>query len=107
MTSVLKRAGGVLAVAAMALPAVTALAQTNVPPKPPYEEHRVPPQHFGPDGRMDTPGESLGQGQPQGVMPPPATGDQNVIQPKNQSRTPTPEIPPPGTPGGNPNVQPK
>lgn len=105
MTPVLKRAGGALAFVALATPPLAALAQTTAPPKPPYEEHRVPPQHFGPNGELHSPGESAAPSQ--GVMPPPATGDQNVIQPKNQTQVPTPTIPPPGTPGGNPNVQPK
>ena len=102
MTSVLNHACGVLGFAMFAAGPTAALAQT---PKPPFEEHQVPPQHFGPNGQIQTPGESLGPSQ--GVMHPPATGDQNVIPPKNQTQAPTPTIPPPGTPGGNPNVHPR
>jgi hypothetical protein len=51
--------------------------------------------------------ESLGQAPHSGVIQPPATGDDGVIAPRNRGNTPTPEIRPPGTPGGNPNVQPK
>jgi hypothetical protein len=41
-----------------------------------------------------------------GVIEPPPTGDRGVIAPRpDQSRTPV--VPPPGTPGGNPEVQPK
>jgi hypothetical protein len=42
-----------------------------------------------------------------GVLPPPSTGDQGVVAPPNQGMSRTPVIPPPGTPGGNPEVQPK
>ena len=80
--------------------AASAAAQTTspppTPPTSPYE-HRQVPSH--------KPGDPV---VPQhGVMQPPQTGDQNVIQPKSQSQAPTPTIPPPGTPGGNQNVQPK
>jgi hypothetical protein len=105
MTPVLKSACGAFALAATAVSSVAALAQTNGPPSAPNQERRVPPQHFGPNGQMNTPGESPGESH--GVMPPPKTGDDNVIQPKNQSQAPTPTIRPPGTPGGNPNVQPR
>jgi hypothetical protein len=42
-----------------------------------------------------------------GVIHPPATGDQGVVPPPNQGISRTPVIPPPGSPGGNPSVQPK
>jgi hypothetical protein len=42
-----------------------------------------------------------------GVIHPPATGDAGVVAPPNQGKSRTPVIPPPGTPGGNPLVQPK
>lgn len=41
----------------------------------------------------------------QGVIEPPDTGDRNVRLPPNAGSTP--EIPPPGTPHGRQNVQPK
>lgn len=81
------------------------MAQTTTPPSPPFQEHRVPPQHFGPDGKLKSPGESAVP--PHGVMQPPDTGDQNVIEPKNETQAPMPTIRPPGTPGGKKNVQPK
>ncbi len=40
-----------------------------------------------------------------GVITPPATGDSGVKMPPAKGNTPV--IPPPGTPGGNPEVQPK
>ncbi|HJU19005.1 MAG TPA: hypothetical protein VJ770_21325 [Stellaceae bacterium] len=42
-----------------------------------------------------------------GVLYPPPTGDGGVIAPPNQGTSSTPVIPPPGSPGGNPRVQPK
>jgi len=42
-----------------------------------------------------------------GIIHPPASGDGNVVLPPNQRTSRTPIIPPPGTPGGNPLVQPK
>lgn len=42
-----------------------------------------------------------------GVIPPPPTPDRGVVSPPNQGVSRTPIIPPPGSPGGNPNVQPK
>jgi hypothetical protein len=42
-----------------------------------------------------------------GVIHPPPTADRGVIAPPNQGTSRTPVIPPPGTPGGNPLVQPK
>jgi hypothetical protein len=44
----------------------------------------------------------------QGVIAPPATGDhQSVMPPPSGHGESMPVIPPPGTPGGNPEVQPK
>lgn len=43
-----------------------------------------------------------------GVIQPPAVGDSGVVKPPDTgSAMPMPVIPPPGTPGGNPSVQPK
>jgi hypothetical protein len=42
-----------------------------------------------------------------GVIHPPPTDDGGVVAPPNQGTSRTPVIPPPGTPGGNPLVQPK
>jgi hypothetical protein len=42
-----------------------------------------------------------------GVIRPPPTHDRSVVAPPNQGASRTPVIPPPGTPGGNPNVKPK
>lgn len=42
-----------------------------------------------------------------GIIRPPAIHDPGVVSPPNQGVSRTPVIPPPGSPGGNPNVQPK
>ena len=42
-----------------------------------------------------------------GVMQPPATGDQGVVPPPKAGPQSTPVIPPPGTAGGNQDIQPK
>ncbi len=58
-----------------------------------------------PPGTPDMPGSSSGQ--PEGVIPPPHTGDPNVLTPPDQGTGTMPVVPAPGTPGGNPNVQPQ
>jgi len=43
-----------------------------------------------------------------GVIRPPVTGDKGVVTPPDQAKAmPMPVIPPPGSPGGDPNVHPK
>jgi hypothetical protein len=42
-----------------------------------------------------------------GVVRPPPTLDKGVVTPPDTGPKSMPVIPPPGTPGGNPNVQPK
>ena len=84
------------------------LAQTTNPPSstaPNMQDQRRTPGPAPARPRADRPHESLGQAPKSGVIQPPSTGDNGVIVPKNQSRTPT--LKPPGTPGGNPNVEPK
>lgn len=112
MNVALKSACGKLCLAlAIAGSGVTAHAQSNRTPPVPPARPGVPPQAqpapSGPSGRnsSEAPGESLSQSQ--GVIRPPATEDPGVISPPNGGTTPMPEIRPPGTPGGNPNVQPK
>lgn len=107
MTPLLKHVCATVAVAMMAAGPLNAFAQTtdqNQPPKP-NPEQRVPPPR-GPDDQLgQTPSEQLNQSH--GVLHPPATGDENVIEPKTPGIAPMPSPPPPGTPGGNPDVQPK
>jgi hypothetical protein len=42
-----------------------------------------------------------------GIIHPPPSGDRNVVPPPNQASSRTPVIHPPGTPGGNPRIEPK
>ena len=65
---------------------------------PPQERPTIPPA----SPRGD---ESLSQSP--GVIRPPPVGDRGVMAPPNTDKTPMPVIPPPGTPGGNPNVKPQ
>jgi hypothetical protein len=82
-----------------------ALAQTTTPqPGHPKEARPVPPPHSVPSSNDN---QSLGQAPNSGVIQPPATGDNGVIAPRNRTNAPMPELRPPGTPGGNPNVEPK
>jgi hypothetical protein len=55
------------------------------------------------------PGESLSDklDRQNGVLTPPKTGDEIQTEVPNPHPGTTRVIPPPGTPGGNPNVQPK
>ena len=42
-----------------------------------------------------------------GIIRPPPSDDRGVVAPPNQASSRTPVIHPPGTPGGNPQIQPK
>jgi len=96
------------ATASVLLLAAPALAQTTNPPGTSPEQRRMPaPAQRRPELPRSGSNESLGQAPHSGVIQPPATGDNGVIAPRNRANTPTPEIRPPGTPGGDPNVQPK
>jgi len=100
MTSVLKYLSATAGILLLAAPA---FAQTTNPPGASPEQRRMP----APAQPRSESHESLGQAPKSGVIQPPATGDNGVIEPRNRANTPTPEIRPPGTPGGNPNVQPR
>ena len=99
--------------AMMASGFTTAWAQTpslqqQAPNMPPLE--RMPPEKIEPDpnttGSTGTLSDKLEQSD--GVIRPPttATPDMNVPAPVPDPGT-TPVIPPPGSPGGNPRVDPK
>ncbi len=110
MTPILKYLSLTAGLLVLAGPAV---AQTSVPPSGPnpQDQRRMPPPAPTRPGaespRSDSPGESLGQAPKSGVIQPPETGDSGVIAPRNRGNAPMPELRPPGTPGGNPNVEPK
>lgn len=62
--------------------------------------------------RPTTPNEQQGSAsdklsRSQGVLQPPATGDDAVKPPPRRGETRMPVIPPPGTPGGSQDIQPK
>jgi hypothetical protein len=69
------------------------------------------PESTAPQGK-DAPGPDDGTNAPpaenKGVIPPPPTGDTGIQTqvPDPNAGTPQEVIPPPGTPGGNPNVEP-
>jgi hypothetical protein len=99
-----------MAIAALlvATPAISAFAQTG-------DQSTLPKQETGPavqqGDRAPAPAgpgsSSLSEplSRSNGVITPPRTGDPSVIMPPPAGKTPI--IPPPGTPGGNPEVQPK
>lgn len=107
-TAGLKTAGAAFGLVALAAVGVApAAGQTTVPPGAPAQQQ---PDQLGkghPPARSPHGSTSETLGQAHGVLPPPRTGDSNVIAPQNRDKTPTPEIAPPGTPGGNPDVVPK
>lgn len=99
-----------LIASAMILGGTLAASAQVTPPNPPStqaapEQPRSPPtprQHQSPPQRQE--GELS---RSQGVLTPPETGDP-VVKTPDQSVTPsTPVIPPPGTPGGRQDIEPK
>lgn len=102
-----------LLAAALALAAGSAAAQSQNPA--PQEQARPAPESSPPDlsGSSSRPRDGAPKPLDQelfrseGVITPPATGDQSVVPPPRTGAQSTPVIPPPGTPGGNQDVQPK
>lgn len=97
-----------MAIAAAALLAMSVAG--NAQPAPPQPQQQVPPpaapgsstdKRNRPDSRRNDLSRS------QGVIQPPVNGDHNVVPAPNEGSSTMPIIPPPGTPGGNQNVQPK
>jgi hypothetical protein len=84
------------------------LAQNTQPPTVPNGNGDTIPQQQPPSGSNPAHGSLSHQlSRSGGVIHPPPTGDGGVVAPPNQGTSRTPVIPPPGTPGGNPLVQPK
>jgi hypothetical protein len=79
--------------------------QEQTQPQAPDHRGAAPPQ----SGTSAAPEGSLSHelNRSGGVIHPPPTGNSGVIPPPNQGTSRTPVIPPPGSPGGNPKVQPK
>jgi hypothetical protein len=99
-----------------AMTACPAWSQTSHSPAPQArpEQHQGQPMRPGDEtgpqqGTSAAPSGSLSDelSRSGGVMQPPSTGDQGVVAPPKAGPQSTPVIPPPGTPGGNQEVQPK
>jgi hypothetical protein len=79
-------------------PAPQRVPEQNQPTRPPGEGSTVPQS----DGSL-----SHHLSRSQGVIRPPETGDQGVVPPPSEGSQSMPVIPPPGSPEGNQNIQPK
>jgi len=97
---------------AQAPPAPGTPPQATAPPSPQHAANCTPQDrpNRGPDGT--TTGQSrepLGDklAKSDGVLCPPAGVDPEMHAPAPESGSTTPVIPPPGSPGGDPNVRPK
>jgi hypothetical protein len=92
--------GGTVAIAA---------AQTNNLPQRDSPAENGGSVHEPPQSGSSTAPGSLSHelSQSGGVIHPPPSGDRNVVPPPNQASSRTPVIHPPGTPGGNPRIEPK
>jgi hypothetical protein len=92
-------------VVSLAAGAHAALAQVTTPePVPPEQVEPGPP--VGAPGSGESLGEELTRSQ--GVITPPQGVDPGLVQePPPAETTPMPVIPPPGSPGGDPQVQPR
>jgi len=107
MTEIAKMAGrSLFALSLLALTGGAGIAQPQTAPPAtgtPNAEQRTPTSPNGTAACPDPTGRDLARSC--GVITPPATGDTGVIPTPNQGTMPV--VPPPGTPGGNQNVQPK
>ena len=102
-------AGGLLP---LALAFDPALAQTPPSTEPPPQGTTAPPEKIEPGPPIGSPGsgENLGDEltRSRGVIAPPQGVDPGLVkEPPPTGATPMPVIPPPGSPGGNPDVQPQ
>jgi hypothetical protein len=93
--------------------ALLALVMISAATPPAYGGGQESPDKVAPQGQ-DKPGADDGGNPPppaedKGVIPPPPTGDTGIQTqvPNPNAGTPEEVIPPPGTPGGNPNVEPR
>ena len=97
----------ITAIAAAALLATS--VGGNAQPAPPQQQQVQPPPGPGSSTDEQHRPDSLSNdlSRSHGVIPPPANGDRNVVPTPNAGSSTMPVIPPPGTPGGNQDVQPK
>ena len=85
------------------------IAQSEAPSANPPNDDSTQPAQPAPQASPKKKPESLSKklDRSGGVVTPPPTGDPSVQPPPHQENSPMPVIPPPGTPGGDPEVQPK
>ena len=112
-------AGAVLSVALSSAAIAQREPTPNPPsptiPRPPQTPNPVPPvpapqpQPQTPGASSANPGDSLSEklDKEAGVLTPPPVGDPDIVQPLPDTNAKIKVIPPPGEPGGDPNVQPK
>lgn len=88
-----------------------ALAQDRDTESPPQNQQLRPQAPDGSSGsstpRSDSGSLSNELNRSGGVLQPPATSDRGVVRPPSAGTQDMPVIPPPGSPGGNQQVQPK
>lgn len=100
------------ALAALALGATAALAQTATPPRDPNmpDQRNTVPEQVAPPTSGARPGETLSDRleRTEGVIAPRGNTDPDIrVTPPVPNPGTTPVIRPPGEPGGNQSVQPK
>jgi hypothetical protein len=112
--TLLMMAAVTLGVAMTISPPAWSQAPRSQAPQPVPEERQSPSARPGDttgpqQGTSTAPSGSLSDelSRSGGVVQPPATGDQGVVPPPKAGHQSTPVIPPPGTPGGNQEIQPK
>ena len=95
------------AVTALAIWSLPSLAQVTVQPPPPVDTQKVIPEKIRPPGqREETLSDKLDKSD--GVIRPPSNIDPEITKPAPVTPPSNmPVIPPPGSPGGNPRVEPK
>jgi hypothetical protein len=105
--------GAAVSIAALGM-SPTAFAQ-GAAPAPPAQQ-QAPPEKIEPAPApspplpRQTPDENLSRrlDRSDGVIKPPATGDAEIhVPPKDENAGRMPVIPPPGSPGGRPDIEPK
>ncbi len=88
-----------------------AAAPAQAPISPPEQTGPTPAPRHGATGPQQSeepaPDRSDQLSRSRGVIAPPSTSDQNVVPMPSAGPNAMPVIPPPGTEGGNPEVQPK
>lgn len=89
-------------------PTIPRPPQTPGPQVPPPPSPQTPSPGTAPNAK-EAPGETLTEklDRNEGVIKPPPVGDPDIVMPPPDTNAKIKVIPPPGEPGGDPNVQPK